>query len=95
MKRLCLALVGMMLPLAAAAEGQSGFGQLTWRSTPGDTAAQTREITTLFVALYNGGFLETRTVEIGKGQYLEPLLLQEGVIVGRGVAPALNACCVT
>ncbi len=89
MLRFCKLLLMLALPVSAQAESE--YREILWQSTAGNSAAQTREITTLFVALYNAGFLKTRDVKIGKGQFLEPLLLQEGIIVGRGVAPALDA----
>lgn len=77
--------------LALPAAAQTDSVEFTWRSTPADTAEQTREVARLYVALYNSGNLRTRTVVNAEGQFIEPFAFAQGVLIGAGLPPAINA----
>jgi len=90
MRRLAIAFAAAAA-FAASAAAQSNRIGLTWRSTPDDAAAQTGEVTRLYLALYNSGNLRTRIVRNAEGRLVEPLALSQGVLVGTGLPAALDA----
>ncbi len=88
-KALTLALVAVASASVTLAEDASI--ELTWRSTPDDRTQQTREITDLYLALYNSANLPTQAVINTEGTLLEPLLFKENALIGNGLTPAVSA----
>lgn len=86
-----LASLAVAAAIALPGAGRAETVNFTWRSTPADTAQQTREVAWLYLALYNSGNLRTRTVVNTDGQLVEPLAFAEGVLIGSGLPPPLNA----
>ena len=82
---ICIAALTLLLAPPTLAQ------QAVWRSTSSDPAQLSQELRVLYLSLYNGGSLPTRTVAMGDQPFAETVMRAEGVWPAAGFPVEIDA----